>query len=529
MKKILLFLLIFLTSCTNKENLINQNQETKTSTWEIISWPIQELEEAKTYNYFTKNTKFTYCDWVSNYENKQDFYETEDVKLLFEKLNTIREYCKTSDWNKYIFWAYNDFLFPDIKIFTYDKSLDKIWITDENIYFRSYIEKWWDISPRNYWDISLEKYLENYIQSKNKLAWFWVKNWNIIPFSTYWVSITWHQESAPWVFSNIGQFFSQKTRNYCQSGLTPEWKLSVCFVDIFYDYNFVENRISQSRICSYYIDDNWEIKTLEKCLDFDYKKAWYKLYSKSKWLDFYQNEDATVSILELNLDSSNISFAWLNTKFVKWENWWDNEVELEYEAENSVFNRFNKYYAKEFRDKIDFDSRKYFVNAFVNGQFFTHLKPDEKTGLSFPIKSHGKIITSYMDNEIPKRTFVIDKYENAKIFEWYDKKYLENPDYKELIVAFSPEVNARKNEEIWRTYIWLKDSKTIVFFIAKNKNQKQMNEIIKNYWIKEENIIMMDGWPSSQFAYFNNKWPGSEFEQYYWQWTVPHYFVIYND
>ena len=88
---------------------------------------------------------------------------------------------------------------------------------------------------------------------------------------------------------------------------------------------------------------------------------------------------------------------------------------------------------------------------------------------------------------------------------------------------------ARKDSKIWRTYIWLDWDKKVIFFIAKNKNQQQMDKIISDYWIETENIIMMDWWPSSQFSYFKNNWIWYPWEQFYWEWEVPHYFMIYND
>lgn len=526
-----------------------------------ISNDSQRTEESKVIepekvleNIFTEDTEFSYCDGISQYENSDEYEDTAEIKLLVQKLtereyddtypnaniDNIGEYCRSSDGTTYIFWAYNDFKNARVHLFSYDTTWDTLREVENNIYFWNYIENSWYISDRNYWDRSLEKYFIEYIDSKKDISGFWVKNGSIVPFSRYWVTISWHAESAPWVFVNIREYFSQKTREYCSRWLTPEGKLSICFVDIFYDYNFVDNSISESRICSYYIDDMWELQTLEKCIDFTATYKWYTLKSKAKWLDFYQSENGEVSVLELDLHEAKISFAGLNTKYKKEkatvtlfpgeqvELETEAEVDLEYEQEDSELQRFNTYFASDMGDKTELDWRKYDINAFVNGQFFLHIN-EPKTGLSFPIKSDWKIVTSYIDNEIPKRTFVIDDEKNAQIFEWYKPEYLENDNYKELIVAFTPEVTARREASIWRTYIWLKDAKTLVFFIAKNRTQAEMDKLIEDYGIKREDIIMMDGGPSSQFSYFDNQWPWSEFEQYYGEWEVPHYFIIYND
>lgn len=270
----------------------------------------------------------------------------------------------------------------------------------------------------------------------------------------------------------------------------------------------IKEEIFKNRVCSYYINDNWNISKLEKCFDIDHNKNWYKLKTKVKWIDFYQDETWDLSILDIDLNSAKINFWWVNID----------------EENSKEFEKFSRIYAKD----LKYDWKKYNNYAIINGQFFTNVK-DKKTALSFPLKSDWKIITDYVDNEISKRTFIIDKNWNAKILEWYKNEYLKNNNYKELIVGFNPEVNARKNSKIWRTYIWINNSKNVVFFIAKEKNQKEMNKIISDYWIKTENIIMMDWWPSSQFAFYENGWPWSEWEQFYWKWKVPHFFMIYDD
>ena len=247
---------------------------------------------------------------------------------------------------------------------------------------------------------------------------------------------------------------------------------------------------------------------MEKCFDIKNNKNWYNLKSKTKWIDFYQDETWDLSILDIDLGSAKISFGWVN-------------IDEKYIEE---FERFNKSYAK----NLEYNHKKFHSYGVVNWQFFTNVK-NKETALSFPVKSEWKIITDYMDNEIPKRTFITDKNWEAKILEWYKKEFLEDKNNEEVIVAFTPEVRARRNSKIWRTYIWLLSSKNIVFFIAKNKTQKQMNKIISDYWIKSENIIMMDWWPSSQFAYYENNWPWSGWEQFYWKWEVPHYFIVYKN
>jgi len=227
------------------------------------------------------------------------------------------------------------------------------------------------------------------------------------------------------------------------------------------------------------------------------------LIKTNSWIGFYQNKAKSLSILEVDLNSA-------------WIDFWGVD-----ESKKEDFYRFKRHFAREF------DYKKYNAYFFVNWQFFDQNK--NPTFLSFPLKSDWKIISDYLDNDIPKRTFIIDKNKNAKILKWYEKKYLENDNYRELIVWFYPDVKANKNAKIWRTYIWLLSSKKVVFFITKNRTQEEMNKIIWDYWIKKDNIIMMDGWPSSQFAFYENNWPWSTWKQFYGWWEVPQVFIIYNE
>ena len=224
------------------------------------------------------------------------------------------------------------------------------------------------------------------------------------------------------------------------------------------------------------------------------------------WVKFIQNETWNISIIDVNTDIAKLSFWWVKINKI------------------SDFDKFDKSYAKDFNWKFRKDTK---IIATINWQFFTNLEK-KNTALSFPLKSDWKILTNYMDNKIPKRTFVIDNNWNAKILEWYKKEFLENKNYKEVIVGFTPEVSARREAKIWRTYIWIKSPKNVIFFITKNKNQAEMNKIISYYWIKKENIIMMDWWPSSQFSFYENNGLWTERKQYYGWWAVPQFFVIYN-
>jgi len=534
MKKIitLIFLTLFLVSCWNINNEIkNENKKIIELKKEKISLKkdIEKIapnieqntdnivfenntkNEQSKWSFFDKNIKFTKCDKLSKYENEAEFLKTDKnikiiSKLFFDRnpwySKWVIEYCRNEDYSKYI-WVVDDYW--DLKFFQFDWISKKIKKAKFNwVFNKIYIDSNKDIVNRDYWNNALDKFHLDYLKNKAHLQGFWLKNKNIIPYSNYWVSITGSKEWAPWILSDKFQFFSDKTRKYCEWWLTPKWYLPVCFVDIFYEFDYIKNVVEEKKVCSYFINDRWIAQTLEKCFDINHEKRWYKLVWKTKWVDFYQDKTWNVSILDIDLNSAWIDF------------WW---VDIE---KNQDFYKFKRHFASEF----NYDYKKYNAYFFVNWQFFDQNK--NPTFLSFPLKSNWKIISDYLDNDISKRTFVIDNNWNAKILEWYKKEFLENKNYKELIVWFSPDVNANKNSKIWRTYIWIKSLKNVVFFIVKDKNQEEMNKIIADYWIKKDNIIMMDWWPSSQFSYFENNGPWSEWKQYYWWWGIPQFFIIYN-
>jgi len=225
-----------------------------------------------------ENIKFTKCDDYSNYDRNNDesrklFYKSNEVSILTEKLNKdfewwpysdpfVQWYCKNDDW-KFIFWFTSVSL---IQLWKFDKELNLIELTDYIWKFDQHINYPWKIRNRDYWDRSLEKYYSEFADSKEKINWFWKKNWNNIPFSIYWQWMTWTAESAPWFFQMWkAEFLKENTVRYCDKWLTKNWKLTVCFVNIFYNFNFIENKITEEKICTYYVNDNWEIKTLENC------------------------------------------------------------------------------------------------------------------------------------------------------------------------------------------------------------------------------------------------------------------------
>jgi hypothetical protein len=108
--------------------------------------------------------------------------------------------------------------------------------------------------------------------------------------------------------------------------------------------------------------------------------------------------DKSVSILKLDLTKVNLDFGGVQS---------DNILE----TPDTKLDRFNRLAASE-AFKFTKDSK---VLAGINGQFFNaNLNP---TFLSFPVKSDNQIISSYMDNHLQKRTFVMNSSNVPKILE----------------------------------------------------------------------------------------------------------------
>lgn len=238
----------------------------------------------------------------------------------------------------------------------------------------------------------------------------------------------------------------------------------------------------------------------------------YILKDTTNWIKFYQTNSWDLSILDIDLNSAKVSFAWVHIN----------------EGYFFEFRKFDRFKNNELLGSIwnDFLQNKN-IYALVNGQFFD--PQYDPTWLSFSLKSDWNIINAFTDTPVSKRTFIIDNDNNAQILEWYNDSFLNEDYYKELIVGFSPKIKARSSFSIWRTYIWIKDSKNIVFFIAGNKTQTEMDRIIFDYGIKQENVIMMDWGSSSQFSYNIEAISWRDWKHFYWTARVPHYFVIYNN
>ncbi len=154
----------------------------KWSSWDWYIWNYDNLPVMDLSNYpenieqetkkisWDENVEFNYCDSLINYkdEKRRDFFEKEDVKLLTEKMRAFKlernkllpygrfpgllsEYCRTQDWNKFIFSA--EAKVPTT-LWIYDKQLDLVEPTKLNKFvFRDLAN--YHFITRSYWDVSL--------------------------------------------------------------------------------------------------------------------------------------------------------------------------------------------------------------------------------------------------------------------------------------------------------------------------------------------------------------------------------------
>ena len=291
MKKIIILLLtLFLFSCQSENKKENIVKEEKIKIDEAIV--IEEinksitLENEKILPHYKTNKKVTQkwkkekiwkisCKsgaWnLGDTENKiVSFWKSEETKLLQKKVDdfnkrediiwwftrSISEFCKNKESNKYIFWTQDK---PIFTFWRYDKYLDII--EPATFKYKTFSYIWWDRHIRWY-NIKLEKYYNSYVE-KNNFNWFWKRIWDKVEIKDFWRPLTDNNDFS----TNI---LKKKNEKYCYNWLTPKWNKSICFADVYYSYDFIENILTEDKICTYYIDDNWKIQTLESCKIFSY-------------------------------------------------------------------------------------------------------------------------------------------------------------------------------------------------------------------------------------------------------------------
>ena len=244
------------------ENMWKKLPKYKTKKKVTEKWKKENIWKlnCKAGNFVLKEHKYKIADFRSNKETKvlqkkvDNFNKREDIIWWFSYF--ISEFCKNKESNKYIFWTQDK---PIFTFWRYDKNLDII----EPAEFKY---KVFDLIGGakffSWYNIVLEKYYNKYLK-KHKFTWFWKRVWNKIEIKDFWRPITKR-------YKELDKFLKEKNKKYCYNWLTPKWNKAICFADVYYSYDFVENILTEDKICTYYIDDDWGIKTLEGCRKFSY-------------------------------------------------------------------------------------------------------------------------------------------------------------------------------------------------------------------------------------------------------------------
>jgi len=149
--------------------------------------------------------------------------------------------------------------------------------------------------------------------------------------------------------------------------------------------------------------------------------------------------------------------------------------------------------AKEFYDALP-DQKPF---AVLNGQFF-NAGMSPATKLAFSVKSQGESILDYLDNDLPKRTFLVRADGGGEVREDYDSAWMQDASIQELIVGISPKTDMISNQSVGRTFVAV-SGKKVYFFIAKARTFPEMLEILSRFALTPPEVVMLDGGPSSQY------------------------------
>lgn len=246
MKKIIFILsLLILSSC--------QSQTLPPQKTENISNTNPSIENEKKEISWSSWIDFSNC-FIRTRENYENFKQDENVKLLEKRIDIYNKdwnddrfawlpigidwYCISPDKNQFVFQA-SDKVPPAFA--RYDKTLDIIEKSSQVFPTFAIYNIFWSYDPL------IQKFTKKqYIFQENEKLYLKIS----------WVSLIRNENEA---------FFKQKNLDYCSNGLTPLGRKSLCFVDVDYEFDYLKNSIKESKICSYYIDDNWEKQVLEKC------------------------------------------------------------------------------------------------------------------------------------------------------------------------------------------------------------------------------------------------------------------------
>ena len=138
-----------------------------------------------------------------------------------------------------------------------------------------------------------------------------------------------------------------------------------------------------------------------------------------------------------------------------------------------------------------------------NGQFFRNDR-NSATGLAFPVKSNGKVVSDGYAGEIefPEEKLILGIWENRAEIVPFDPLYLRLSTAPDAIVGLREDADKGVFDETGRTFMGVADTdgdrlnETLLIFSSKKATQPHAAEVLKNFGATS--VLMLDGGGSTQ-------------------------------
>lgn len=138
-----------------------------------------------------------------------------------------------------------------------------------------------------------------------------------------------------------------------------------------------------------------------------------------------------------------------------------------------------------------------------NGQFFRNDR-NSATGLAFPVKSEGKVVSDGYAGEIefPEEKLILGVWENRAEIVPFDPFYLRLSTAPDAIVGLREDADKGVFNETGRTFMGVADTdgdrlnETLLIFTSKKATQPHAAEVLKNFGATS--VLMLDGGGSTQ-------------------------------
>ncbi len=150
----------------------------------------------------------------------------------------------------------------------------------------------------------------------------------------------------------------------------------------------------------------------------------------------------------------------------------------------------------------------------TNGQFFRN-DDQAATGLAFPVKANGSILTEGYagESEYPDEQLMLYIYGDRADIGALDIRELYSSDAANIIGGLKPDADKGLNTETGRTFVGVKDSnydglsETVLIFTSKSATQYRAAEVLRYFGASE--VIMLDGGGSTQLICRNSNYISS--------------------